>query len=214
MAQSFGLKNGLDIQVYNSLPIANGTIANYFGGEAAYRAAISAWQASGRSLDDVRTPNDIATWYYPNTFYGDYLSSKLGQGPTMLPGADIPDSLKTALLLSGYGTAFSLAGFGMDHTMGSIIDTATGLGVDSTTGKFILPEGHQAFANIPVGVREHFDKFNSSSPIVKVDHEDTSETMDSYWVTRQDGTRLWLQVNKSNGDTLVQQLDDTGGTLS
>jgi hypothetical protein len=48
MAQSFGLKNNLDIQVYNSLPIANETVTNYFGGQAAYEAAIATWKTSGK----------------------------------------------------------------------------------------------------------------------------------------------------------------------
>ncbi len=64
MALSFALRNNLDVQVYNSLPIANGTVnSGYYDAVGGYDAALARWQTSGRTVDDVRTPNDIATFY-------------------------------------------------------------------------------------------------------------------------------------------------------
>lgn len=115
MAQAFALRNGLDAQVYNSLPIANGTISGgYFDSVGGYAAAMANWIVNGHIIQDVRTPNDIATFYYPNAPYGDYLSNLTGQPVTMLPGAVMPDFLKAVLLFSGYGTPFGAKGVSVE----------------------------------------------------------------------------------------------------
>src|SRR5690606_20380572 len=65
MAQSFALRNNVDAYVYNSLPIARDTInGDYYSSVGGFDAAVARYQASGRQVHDVRTPNDIATYTF------------------------------------------------------------------------------------------------------------------------------------------------------
>ncbi|NML31739.1 alpha/beta hydrolase family protein [Paraburkholderia antibiotica] len=63
MAQTFALANGLDTQVYNSLPIPPAIIASGYFGSTDIDAVIGQWQADGHVVSDVRTPNDIAAFF-------------------------------------------------------------------------------------------------------------------------------------------------------
>lgn len=112
MAQAFALKNGLDSQVYNSLPIASATLTSGYFGPGGYEAALAKYIADGHAVDDIRTPNDIATFYYSRESAGIYLSDKTGQDVTMLPGAFMPAAIKTALLAGA--TPVALAAFGIN----------------------------------------------------------------------------------------------------
>lgn len=87
MAQTFALKNGLDAQVVNSLPIARSIIdSGYFDSIGGYSTGVAGWSA-GHVIDDIRTANDIASFYYKDLNRGTYLSTEAGQPPTILPGA-------------------------------------------------------------------------------------------------------------------------------
>lgn len=194
MAQALGVKNGLDVQVVNPLPIAKGLIdSGYFGSEG-YDAAVAKWAAAGHQVQDIRTPNDIATWFYNNDAWGSYLSDKIGQSITMLPGTQMPSFMKFAMMVSGYGTPMGLVALGEDHTMGAAIDSVVGLSVDPTTGRYIIPAGHANVSSIPVELRAEFSKLNTDSPIVGVALETSSDTRLTFWITRQDNTRQWVGV--------------------
>ena len=98
MAQSFALRNNLDAYVYNSLPIARDTIqGDYYQDVGGFDAALARYQASGRTVHDIRTPNDIATFTYDTVARNQYLSDTVPPGIQQLPGAAIPDLLKAAL---------------------------------------------------------------------------------------------------------------------
>ncbi|GAB6852808.1 hypothetical protein JCM10599A_66120 [Paraburkholderia kururiensis] len=149
MAQMFALKNNLDTQVYNSLPIASAIVASGYFGSTDIGSVIAAWQANGHVVSDVRTANDIATFFYQAPGWGPYLSQTTGQAITYLPGAHLPDALKT-VALTGL-LPLSLPAFGLDHTMGSLFGASVGLSIDKSTGKFIIPAGQGAI--VKSGVR-------------------------------------------------------------
>jgi hypothetical protein len=73
MAQMFALKNGLDTQVYNSLALAQSIIASGYFGSTDIAAVIASYQAAGHVVSDVRTPNDIATYFYQAPVCGPYV---------------------------------------------------------------------------------------------------------------------------------------------
>ena len=95
----------------------------------AFAAALAQWRAAGHVAYDVRTPNDIATYYYSST--GVYLSND----PTILPGAAMPDSAKALLLasilLSVASGAAGLGVMGINHTVGELRDASAGLVTNS-----------------------------------------------------------------------------------
>jgi hypothetical protein len=148
MAQMFALKNGLDTQVYNGLPIASSIVASGYFGSTDINSVISAWQAAGHVVSDIRTPNDIATFFYQAPVWGPYLSQATGQSITYLPGAYLPEALKT-VALTGL-LPLSLPAFGLDHTMGSLFAAQAGLKADPSTGKYIIPDGQAALSAIPI----------------------------------------------------------------
>lgn len=204
MAQSFALKNSLDTQVYNSLPVPAATLNSPYFGAGGYEAALARYVAEGHTVQDIRTPNDIATYFYSRDSAGMYLSEQTDQAITMLPGAYMPTAIKT-LLLAG-ATPFGLAALGIDHTMGALSSAQDGLGIDPVTGEYLIPANHADFAAIPSIVRQQFSKL-SDSPVIKVD----SEGEGTFVVQRADGTRQWLRVDAQTGDTVIQQANALGG---
>jgi len=202
MAQMFALKNGLDTQVYNSLPIASSIVSSGYFGSTDIKSVIAAWQAADHAVSDVRTPNDIATFFYQAPVWGPYLSQATGQQITYLPGAYLPEALKTAALTGLL--PLSLPAFGLDHTMGSLFAAQAGLGIDPSTGKYVIPAGQAAFSAVPDSARSLLSQL-SASAVVNV----VSDSDGSYVVTRQDGSNQWIGVDAKTGETIIQQ----GGAL-
>lgn len=201
MAQSFGLKNNLDVAIYNSLPIARDTLnGDYYKDVGGYDAALARYNASGRVVHDVRTPNDIATYTYQGVMGNDYLSARTGQGHTVLPGPQIPDLLKTALLASKAGTLPAAMLMGKDHTMGALVVAQDGLSVGAD-GRYRIPEGQRAFSEIPAPARARFAML-SASPVTKVGQmasADDSSPWNRFQIEREDGSRQWLSSNPNTG---------------
>lgn len=196
MALSFAVRNGLNAYVYNSLPIPRDTInGEYYTPVGGFDNALQKWLDDGHIVADVRTQNDIATYYYNNLYKGFYLSAS----PTMLPGAAIPDPVKFSLLASTFtGSPAGLVGLGImgsDHTMGNLRDASAGLGLDQE-GNFIIPEGSQDFALLPASVRTEIGNLNST-PIVEV-HKDG----DFWIISHQDGAKEWAGIDPSGIATL------------
>lgn len=213
MAQSFALKNDLDVYVYNSLPIARDTInGDYFKDLGGYEAAIARYKSTGHQVHDVRNPNDVATYNYESLMGNQYLSQIEGPGPTMLPGASLPAPIKTAVMFSGYGTLPAIAIMGMDHTMGSLFNTQHGLSVDASSGRYQIPEGHVDFAQVPAEARKWFGKL-SESPVVKVFNETPGNFGDPYnkfVVTHADESKEYVEVNKNSGAIEIDRYDHHG----
>ncbi|MGZ2749271.1 S8 family serine peptidase [Burkholderia stagnalis] len=202
MAQMFGLKNGLDTQVYNSLPLAKAMFADYFG-STDINKVIADYKASGHTVSDVRQPNDIATFFYQAPVWGPYLSQQMGQPVTLLPGAFLPEAAKTVALMGLL--PFALPAFGIDHMMGSLFAGSSGLGIDAN-GHFILPAGDTAsFAAIPSSARDYLSQ-QDSSPVSKIQAGDGN----TFTITRQNGAQQWLKVDPATGDTVLQQRNDIG----
>ena len=212
MAQSFALKNNLDVAVYNSLPIARDTRnGDYFKDVGGYEAALARYQASGRVVHDVRTPNDIATHTYDSVMRNHYLSERMGQPHTLLPGTAAPDLLKTALLLSKFGTLPAAAVMGKDHTMGALVDAQQGLSV-GPDGRYRIPEGQVDFSNIPAAARARFARF-SASPVTQVGRmasADDSSPWNRYEIRREDGARQWLSSNPKTGEVEIEHYGADG----
>lgn len=212
MAQSFALKNNIDVAVYNSLPIARDTRnGDYFKDVGGYEAAIARYQASGRVVHDVRTPNDIATYNYEGVMQNDYLSRRVGQAPTVLPGSAIPTLLKTALMLSKVGTLPATALMGKDHTMGAVVDGQQGLSV-GPDGRFRIPEGQREFSEIPAQARARFALL-SASPVTKVGqmaNAGESSPWNRYQIEREDGSRQWLSSNQQTGAVEIEHYGADG----
>ncbi len=206
MAQSFAVKNDIDAAVYNSLPIARDTRnGDYFKDVGGYEEAIARYQASGRVVHDVRTPNDIATYNYEGVMQNDYLSRRVGQAPTVLPGSAIPTLLKTALMLSKFGTLSATALMGKDHTMGAVVDGQRGLSV-GPDGRFRILEGQREFSEIPAQARARFALL-SASPVTKVGQmasADESSPWNRYQIEREDGSRQWLSNNQQTGAVEIE----------
>ena len=212
MAQSFALKNHIDAAVYNSLPIARDTRnGDYFKDVGGYEAALERYTHSGRTVHDVRTPNDIATYTYDGVMRNHYLSSHLGPGPTLLPGASLPPPLKTVLMLSGAGTLVAGAAMGMDHTNGALVNAQQGLAVGAD-GRFIIPEGHHDFARLPPETRKLFAKL-SESPVSKVVQTATrglDGPTDRFELFLADGSRQQVSVNGDSGAVDIDHVDPHG----
>lgn len=212
MAQSFALKNNLDAYVYNSLPIARGTIdGDYFRDAGGYEAALSRYQASGRQVHDVRTPNDIATYYYGGFRQDQYLSRHVPPGPTMLPGSSLPDPLKTVLMVSGSATLVAGAVMANDHANKALVDSQQGLSVDRN-GRYLIPEGQADFALLPPEARKLFARL-SESPVVKTICTETrgpSSPCDKFVVTREDGSRQYIAVDSANGHIEIDHYGKDG----
>ncbi|MEZ5663213.1 MAG: hypothetical protein R3E94_06735 [Burkholderiaceae bacterium] len=212
MAQSFALKNNIDAAVYNSLPIARDTRnGDYFKDVGGYEAAIARYQASGRVVHDVRTPNDIATYAYRGVMQNDFLSHRAGQASTVLPGSAIPDLLKTALLLSKFGTLPATALMAKDHTMGALVDGQQGLSVGAD-GRYRIPEGQRDFSEIPVAARARFALL-STSPVTKVTRAasaDDSSPWNRFQVEREDGSRQWLSSHPGTGAVEIEHYGADG----
>ena len=210
MAQSFALKNNLDVYVYNSLPIARDTINGaYYKALGGYDAAIARYQSTEHRVHDVRTPNDIATHHYKDVMQNQYLSQHEGPGPTLLPGASLPAPIKAVAMVSGYGTLPATAIMGMDHTMGSLFNTQQGLSVDAS-GRYQIPEGHVDFAQVPVEARKWFSKL-SESPVVKVFNETPGNFGDQYnkfVVTHADQSKEYVEVNRNSGAIEIDRYDN------
>ena len=206
MAQSFALKNNIDVAVYNSLPIARDTRnGDYFKDVGGYEVALARYRASGRVVHDVRTPNDIATHTYHSVMGNHYLGERTGQPHTLLPGTPAPDLLKTALLLSKFGTLPAVAILGKDHTMGALVDGQQGLSV-GPDGRFRIPEGQREFSEIPAQARARFALL-SASPVTKVGQmasADESSPWNRYQIERKDGSRQWLSSNQQTGAVEIE----------
>lgn len=212
MAQSFALKNHIDVSVYNSLPIARDTRhGDYFKDVGGYEAALERYTHSGRTVHDVRTPNDIATYTYDGVMQNRYLSSHVGPGPTLLPGSSLPAPLKTVLMLSGAGTLVAGAAMGMDHTNGALVNAQQGLAVGAD-GRFIIPEGHHDFARLPPDTRKLFAKL-SESPVSKVVQTATRGVdgpEDRFELTHADGGRQFISVHGDNGSIDIDHYGQNG----
>ncbi|MCY1372032.1 hypothetical protein D9M69_592080 [compost metagenome] len=126
-----------------------------------YDAALARYQASGRQVHDVRTPNDIATYNYEGVWQGQYLSRRMGQEPTVLPGPSVPNFLKTAIMLSGSGTQVAGAIMGQDHASQALFNAQQGLSVNAQ-GRYRIPEGHADFARVPPEARQLFARLGAS----------------------------------------------------
>jgi hypothetical protein len=212
MAQSFALKNNIDAAVYNSLPIARDTRnGDYFKDVGGYEAAVARYRASGRVVHDVRTPNDIATHTYHSVMGNHYLGERTGQPHTLLPGTPAPDLLKTALLLSKFGTLPAVAIMGKDHTMGALVDGQQGLSV-GPDGRYRIPEGQIDFSEIPAAARARFALL-SASPVTKVTQmasADVSSPWNRYQIEREDGSRQWLSSNPNTGEIEIEHYGTDG----
>lgn len=212
MAQSFALKNDLDVYVYNSLPIARETInGDYFKELGGYDAAIARYKSTGHQVHDVRTPNDIATWVYDGPMQNQYLSQHEGPGHTMLPGASLPAPIKTAVMASGYGMLPATAIMGMDHTMGSLFNTQQGLSVDAL-GQYHLPEGHADFAQVPPEARKWLGRL-SDSPVAKVFNETPNtlgQSFTRFVVTHADDSKDYIGVYANSGEIEIDRYDKNG----
>lgn len=212
MAQSFALKNDLDAYVYNSLPIARDTIkGDYFKDAGGYEAALARYQANGRQVHDVRTPNDIATYFYGGVKQDQYLSQHVPPGPTMLPGSSLPTPLKTVLMASGSATLVAGSVMAADHANKALVDGQQGLSVDKN-GRYIIPEGHADFAQLPPEARKLFARL-SESPVVKTICSETrgpSSPCDRFVVTREDGSRQYISVDSSNGGIEIDHYGKDG----
>jgi hypothetical protein len=212
VAQSFALKNNMDAAVYNSLPIARDTRnGDYFQSVGGYEAALARYQASGRVVHDVRTPNDIATYAYDGVMRNHYLSERSGQPHTVLPGPVIPDLLKTALLASKFGTLPATALMGKDHTMGALVNGQQGLSV-GPDGRYRIPEGQRDFSEIPAAARARFALL-STSPVTKVGQmasANESSPWNRYQIEREDGSRQWLSSNAQTGEVEIEHYGADG----
>lgn len=212
MAQSFALRNNIDAYVYNSLPIARETIrGDYFKDAGGYDAALARYQASGRQVHDVRTPNDIATYNYEGVWQGQYLSRRMGQEPTVLPGPSIPNFLKTALVLSGSGTLVAGAIMGQDHANQALFNAQQGLSVNAQ-GRYRIPEGHADFARVPPEARQLFAKLGGS-PVIKASCVATSDDVspfDRFHIRHEDGSMEHIGVNTRTGDVEIDHYDKRG----
>ncbi|MBA4264501.1 MAG: hypothetical protein C0453_05420 [Comamonadaceae bacterium] len=212
MAQSFALRNNLDAYVYNSLPIARDTLrGDYFESVGGVDAALARYQASGRQVHDIRTPNDIATYAYEGVMQNQYLSRHLGAGPALLPGAAVPDLLKTVLMASKVGTLPATALMGRDHTMGALVDAQQGLSM-SAQGNYRIPEGHVDFASVPPQVRKLFAEL-SHSPVVKAiqtARPDAASPHERFVITREDGSQQHIAVHTGRGDVQIDHYDQDG----
>ena len=211
MAQTFALKNGLDVQVVNSLPIARSIIdSGYFDSIGGYSNGVAGWRAAGHVIDDIRTPNDIATFNYNDINKGTYLSKETDLSITILPGAQMPDFMKGILVATIFSPLapvglIALGSMGADHPMDAALGAAAGLPTDLITGKFIIPENHQGFVNIPSSLREQLSQF-SNRPITAV----TLDNYGKYTITRQDGAIQSLEFNAVTGDASINQNDAIG----
>jgi len=212
MAQSFALRNNLDAYVYNSLPIARDTLrGDYFKSVGGVDAALARYQASGRQVHDIRTPNDIATYAYEGVMQNQYLSRHIGAGPALLPGAAVPDLLKTVLMASKVGTLPASALMGRDHTMGALVDAQHGLSMGAH-GAFRIPEGHVDFASVPPKVRKLFAEL-SHSPVVKAiqtARPDDFSPHERFVITREDGSQQHIGVHTGRGDVEIDHYDQDG----
>lgn len=212
MAQSFALKNGMDVYVYNSLPIARDTIkGDYFKELGGYDAAIARYKSAGHQVHDVRTPNDIATYNYDKFMQNEYLSERTGAGHTMLPGSSLPAPIKTALMLGGYSTPIATAIMGKDHTMGAMFNGQHGLSVDGF-GQYRIPEGHHDYAQLTPEARKLFIKL-SESPVIKaqVESNDSITTQTQrFMMTHEDGGRQQITVYRHSGDIEIDFYNKDG----
>ncbi|MFW5331232.1 lipase family protein [Hydrogenophaga sp. ZJX-1] len=212
MAQSFALRNNIDAYVYNSLPIARETIrGDYFKDAGGYDAALARYQALGRQVHDVRTPNDIATYNYEGVWQGQYLSRRMGQEPTVLPGPSVPKFLKTALVLSGSGTLVAGAIMGQDHANQALFNAQQGLSVNAQ-GRYRIPEGHADFARVPPEARQLFAKLGGS-PVIKASCVATSDDVspfDRFHIRHEDGSMEHIGVNTRTGDVEIDHYDKRG----
>lgn len=212
MAQSFALKNNLDVYVYNSLPIARDTIkGDYFNDIEGFEAALARYQASKHVVQDVRTPNDIATWNFDGVMQNQYLSRNAASAITMLPGASIPVPIKTVSAISGYGTPLMAVVMGKDHTMGAMLNAQHGLALNEQ-GQYRIPEGHVDFAHIPEKTRKLFDALTESPPIkaVKYDAANPAVPHDRYTITHEDGSRQHISVDTRMGWIAVDYYNSDG----
>lgn len=212
MAQSFALKNNIDVAVYNSLPIARDTRnGDYFKDVGGYEAALARYRASGRVVHDVRTPNDIATHTYHSVMGNHYLGERTGQPHTLLPGTPAPDLLKTALLLSKFGTLPAVAIMGKDHTMGALVDGQQGLSV-GPDGRYRIPDGQIDFSEIPAQARARFALLSTSSvtKVGQMANSDESSPWNRYQIEREDGSLQWLSSNKQTGAVEIEHYGADG----
>ena len=212
MAQSFALRNNIDAYVYNSLPIARETIrGDYYKDVGGYDAALARYQASGRQVHDVRTPNDIATYNYEGVWQGQYLSRRMGQAPTVLPGPSMPNFLKTALVLSGSGTLVAGAIMGQDHANQALFNAQQGLAVNAQ-GRYRIPEGHADFARVPPEARQLFARLGKS-PVIKASCVATSDDVspfDRFHIRHEDGSQEHIAVNPRSGEIEIDHYDKNG----
>lgn len=212
MAQSFALKNNLDAYVYNSLPIARDTIkGEYFKEAGGFDAALARYKASNHVVQDVRTPNDIATWNFDGVMKNQYLSQNAASGITMLPGASMPVPIKTVAAYSGYGTPLMALMMGKDHTMGAMLNAQQGLALNGH-GQYRIPEGHVDFAHVPDKTRKLFNTLTESPPIKAIQYEAANPAVpqDRYAITHEDGSRQLISVDTRMGWIAVDYYNKDG----
>lgn len=217
MAQSFALRNNLDAYVYNSLPIARDTLkGDYFKPVGGAEVALARYQVSDHHVHDVRTPNDIATFTYEGVMQNQYLSHHVGPGPQVLPGPQVPNLLKAALVASEVGTAPALAIMAKDHTMGALLAAQHGLGIKADVGAYRIPEGQLDFANIPAHIRRQFALLDHS-PVTKVfqsergaAHDGATSAYDRFHIEREDGSKQTVSVHQPSGEVEINHQHPDG----
>lgn len=209
MAQSFALKNNIDVYAYNSLPIARDTIAgDYYKDVGGYEAALARYTGA---VHDVRTPNDIATYHYEGVARSQYLGRRTGQEPTVLPGPAIPTFLKTALVLSGEGTLVAGAIMGADHPNQALFKAEAGLSVDAQ-GRYRIPEGHVDFSRLPPEARKLFARLGES-PVTKAfcsEAHDASSPYDKFQISHEDGSQEYITIDTRSGEVEIHHSDKDG----
>lgn len=212
MAQSFALRNNIDVYVYNSLPIAQDTIhGDYFEAVGGYDVALKRFKDSLRQVHDVRTPNDIATYNFEGVFQGQYLSTLTVQKPKVLPGPAIPNFIRTAFMLSGSGTLVAGAIMGQDHTNQALFNAQEGLSVGAD-GRYLIPDGHVDFSRVPPEARKLFARLGSS-PVTQarcVATHDRTWPVDRFMIKHEDGSLEHVGVNTRTGDIEIDHYDKNG----
>ena len=114
-------------------------------------------------------------------------------------------------MLSGTGTLVAGAVMGNDHTMGALVNAQQGLALDAQ-GRYRIPEGHADFAQLPPEARKLFARL-SESPVIKAMCSETrslDSPSDKFVVTREDGSRQYIEINTASGAVNIDHHDNNG----